>query len=48
MEDVAVKEQRTDYLDEEFDEENANVAVADFRMVTFSLAGKTMPSTLCM
>lgn len=40
MEDVAVKEQRTDYLDEEFDEENANVAVADFRMVTFSLAGK--------
>lgn len=40
MEDVAVKDQKTDYLEDEFDEENANVAVADFRMVTFSLAGK--------
>lgn len=40
MEDVAVRDQNTDYLVDDLDEENANVAVADFRMVTFSLADK--------
>lgn len=40
MEDVAVKEQETDVQEQMLDEENENVVVADFRMVTFSLADK--------
>ena len=37
---MAVKEQETDVQEQMLDEENENVVVADFRMVTFSLADK--------
>ncbi|MBD5433190.1 MAG: chemotaxis protein CheW [Treponema sp.] len=40
MESLAVKDQETDIQDQMLDEESENVVVADFRMVTFSLAGK--------
>ncbi len=40
MENTAVKDSAADVQDIMLEEENENVVVADFRMVTFSLAGK--------